>query len=38
MLAIVAGVGLLIHRGSQDMARKLRARIDTLAAAEEQLP
>jgi hypothetical protein len=37
MLATVGGVGLLIHKGSQDMARKLRARIDTLAAAEEQL-
>jgi hypothetical protein len=35
-IAILAGIGLLVHRNSQDMARKLRARIDTLASAEEQ--
>ncbi len=30
--AIVAGVGMIIHLGSQDMARKLRIRIDTLGS------
>ena len=35
-LALAAGVGLLVHRGSQDMARKLRVRIESLASAEEQ--
>ncbi|HET9474172.1 MAG TPA: hypothetical protein VFO82_09775, partial [Steroidobacteraceae bacterium] len=35
-IAIMAGIGLLVHRGSQDMARKLRVRIDTLASAQER--
>ena len=36
MAAIVAGVGLIVHRGSQDMAQKLQVRIDTLAAVGER--
>ena len=32
---IAAGIGFIIHRGSQDMARKLRVRIDALKAVEE---
>lgn len=35
-VAVMAGIGLLVHRGSQDMARKLRLRIDTLASAQER--
>ena len=35
-VALMLGMGLLIHRGSQDMARKLQLRIDTLASAQER--
>ncbi len=35
-VGVMAGIGLLVHKGSQDMARKLRLRIDTLATAQEQ--
>jgi hypothetical protein len=31
------GIGLLIYRSTQDMARQIRLRIDTLASAEERL-
>jgi hypothetical protein len=34
--AIVLGVGLIAHNGSQDMARKLRVRIDALSSVEER--
>ena len=34
-VAILAGIGLLVHRNSVNMARKLRVRIDALASAEE---
>ena len=34
--AIVVGVGLIAHNGSQDMAGKLRVRIDALSSAEER--
>ena len=36
LMLIAAGIGFIIHAGSQDMARKLRARIDALRIAEEQ--
>ena len=36
MAAIAAGVGLIVHKGSQDAARKLGIRIDILKAAEDQ--
>ena len=36
LMLIAAGIGLIIHAGSQDMARKLRVRIDALRIAEEQ--
>jgi hypothetical protein len=34
--AIVVGVGLMGYKSSQNMARKLRVRIDALASAEER--
>jgi hypothetical protein len=35
-VATVVAVGGVIHQGSQGMARKLRVRIDTISAAENQ--
>jgi hypothetical protein len=35
-VAVMAAIGLVVHNGSQDMARKLRLRIDTLASARER--
>jgi len=34
--AIVVGIGLIGYKSNQNMARKLRVRIDALASAEER--
>jgi hypothetical protein len=35
-VAVMAGIGVLAYRGTQDLARTLRVRIESLASAEEQ--